>query len=43
MTLDKLLTEFYIANGIPENGGIEEDTFQMKVFFINLTLLSEKN
>jgi hypothetical protein len=26
MTLDKLLTEFYIANGIPENGGIEEDT-----------------
>lgn len=42
MTLDKLLTEFYVANGIPENGGIEEDTFQMKVFFINLTLPNPK-
>jgi hypothetical protein len=36
MTLDKLLTEFYIANGIPENGGIEEDTFQMKAFGYSL-------
>jgi hypothetical protein len=24
MTLDKLLTEFYKENGIPENGGIEK-------------------
>jgi hypothetical protein len=38
MTLDKLLDEFYLENGIPENGGIENDTFQMKVFFFNLTL-----
>jgi hypothetical protein len=42
MTLDKLLTEFYVANEIPENGGIEEDTFQMKVFFTNLTLPNPK-
>lgn len=38
MTLEKLLTKFYSANGIPENGGIEADTFEMKVFFINLKL-----
>jgi len=42
MTLSKLLAEFYVANGIPENGGIEEDTFQLKVFFINLTLPNPK-
>lgn len=38
MTLDKLLNEFYEKNGIPEEGGIADDTFQMKVFFINFTL-----
>lgn len=38
MTLDKLLTEFYKENGIPENGGIDKNTFEMKVFGINLRL-----
>ncbi|NJC26458.1 hypothetical protein [Neolewinella antarctica] len=38
MTLDKLLDEFYLTNGIPQDGGIEDDTFQMKVFFVILTL-----
>jgi len=42
MTLDKLLNEFYIKNGIPQNGGIDDDTFKMKVFFINLTLPNPK-
>ena len=42
MTLEKLLTEFYITNGIPENGGIEKNTFEMKVFFINLKLPNPK-
>ena len=38
MTLDKLLQKFYIENGIPENGGIYKDTFEMKVMGVNLTL-----
>jgi len=38
MTLDKLLTKFYKENGIPENGGIDKDTFEIKVIGINLKL-----
>jgi hypothetical protein len=38
MTLDKLLAEFYKRNGIPENGGINEDTFEIKVLGMILTL-----
>ena len=42
MTLDKLLIEFYKENGIPENGGIKKDTFEMLVFGINLKLPNPK-
>ena len=42
MTLEKLLSEFYLKNKIPKNGGIDDNTFQMKVFFINLTLPNPK-
>jgi hypothetical protein len=42
MTLDKLLIEFYKENGIPENGGIKKDTFEMIVFGINLKLPNPK-
>lgn len=42
MTISKLLDKFYLDNGIPPNGGIEEDTFKMKVFFINFTLPNPK-
>lgn len=38
MTLDKLLSKFYEENGIPENGGIDKNNFEMKVFGINLKL-----
>jgi hypothetical protein len=42
MTLGKLLTDFYKENGIPENGGIDSDTFQMEIFRINLKLPNPK-
>ena len=42
MKLDKLLTEFYKENGILENGGINKDTFEMKVLGINLKLPNPK-
>ena len=42
MTLDKLLIEFYKENGIPENGGIKKDTFEMLVFGVNLKLPNPK-
>jgi len=42
MTLDKLLADFYVKNGIPENGGIDNDTFEMKVFRIILKLPNPK-
>ena len=42
MTLDKLLIEFYKKNGIPENGGIYKDTFEIKVLGINLNLPNPK-
>ena len=38
MTLDKLLAEFYKKNGIDENGGINDDTFDINVLGINLKL-----
>jgi len=42
MTLDKLLAEFYKRNGIDENGGINDDTFAIKVLGINLKLSNPK-
>ena len=42
MTLDKLLIEFYKENGIPENGGIDKDTFEMRVLGMNLKLPNPK-
>lgn len=42
MTLEKLLTKFYVDNEIPENGGVEEKTFKMNVFFTKLTLPNPK-
>ena len=42
MKLDKLLAEFYKKNGIDENGGIHEDTFDIKVLGINLRLPNPK-
>ena len=42
MTLDKLLAEFYHHNGIPKDGGINKDTFELKVFGINLSLPNPK-
>ncbi len=38
MKLNTLLNEFYLINKLPENGGIDKDTFEMKVFFFNLKL-----
>ena len=38
MTLDKLLTEFYAKNGIPKDGGIDDETFEFKVFGLKLNL-----
>lgn len=42
MILDKLLQKFYMENGIPENGGIDKDTFEMKVMGLNLKLPNPK-
>ncbi|KXX71831.1 hypothetical protein [Flammeovirga sp. SJP92] len=38
MTLDKLLVDFYRANGIPDDGGIDDDTFEINIFGIQLTM-----
>ena len=38
MTLEKLLTDFYIDNGIPENGGVDKATFEMIVLGSHLKL-----
>lgn len=42
MTLGKLLNEFYLNNGLPENGGITYDTFNVKVWFINIPFPNPK-
>ena len=42
MTIEKLLAEFYKENGLTENGGIDKDTFEIKVFGINLKLPNPK-
>ena len=42
MTLGKLLNEFYLNNGLPENGGITYDTFNIKVWFINIPFPNPK-
>ncbi len=42
MTLDKLLADFYVENGIPENGGNDKDTFEIKILGINLKLPNPK-
>ncbi|NME68218.1 hypothetical protein [Flammeovirga aprica] len=38
MTLDKLLVDFYRANGIPDDGGIDDKTFDINIFGIVLTM-----
>lgn len=38
MTVGELLNAFYKANGLPEDGGVNDDTFQMNVFSVNVTL-----
>lgn len=38
MKLDKLLSEFYVRNGISQNGGINSDTFEVKLFSILLSI-----
>ena len=42
MTVGKLLNEFYLNNGLPENGGITYDTFNVKVWFINIPFPNPK-
>ena len=42
MTLGKLLNEFYLNNGLPENGGITYDTFNVKVWFLNIPFPNPK-
>ena len=42
MTIDKLLTKFYKENGLPENGGINNDKFEIKMFGINFKLPNPK-
>ncbi len=38
MTLDRLLEDFYKKNQIPEDGGIYQDTFNIKIVGLNLKL-----
>ena len=38
----KLLSEFFTKNGIPVDGGINEDTFKIKVLGIHLNLSNPK-
>ena len=42
MKLEKLLNEFYLNNGVPENGGIAYDTFNVKVWSINIPFPNPK-
>ncbi|MBE7659683.1 hypothetical protein [Tenacibaculum finnmarkense] len=42
MTLDKLLIEFYAKNGIPKDGGVDDDTFEFKVFGLKINLPNPK-
>lgn len=38
MTLEKMLLQFYKENGIPDNGGEDDDRFSLVVFGINVIL-----
>ncbi|MBD0403282.1 hypothetical protein [Flammeovirga sp. EKP202] len=38
MTLNQLLVEFYRANGIPDDGGINDKTFDINIFGLILTM-----
>ena len=42
MKLDKLLADFYLENGIPDNGGIDKDSFEMRVLGVPLKLPNPK-
>ena len=42
MKLDKVLNDFYLKNGLPENGGIAKDTFQINLGFINIPFPNPK-
>ena len=41
-TLGELVKEFYLKNKIPKNGGINDNTFQVKFFSINLSFPNPK-
>ena len=42
MTVKSLLTEFYKENELPENGGVNNDKFEIRMFGINLKLPNPK-
>ena len=42
MTIERLLQEFYKENGLPKNGGNEQNTFQIKILGINFKLPNPK-
>ena len=42
MKLKKLLNQFYLNNGLPVNGGITNNTFNVKVWFINIPFPNPK-
>lgn len=42
MTLEKLLNEFYVENGIPKDGGVDNETFEFKIFGLKLNLPNPK-
>lgn len=42
ITVEKLLAKFYKQNGIPADGGVNKDTFEIKVLGIHLKLPNPK-
>ena len=42
ITVEKLLAKFYKQNGIPADGGVNKDTFEIKVLGIYLKLTNPK-
>lgn len=42
MKIEKVLNEFYLKNGLPENGGAAKDTFQIKLGLINIPFPNPK-
>ena len=42
MTIERLLRDFYKENGLPENGGDDQNTFHIKILGINFKLPNPK-